>query len=150
MPRILPILILALALATPAVAAWDSMQFDLPSGVKESVWRDAFAERVGGKTEVRIQAGRIDVATEAKVFELDWPHKWKEGMGQALAYAGETGKKPVLVLISYSQGPKNLQARSQARFDQAEQECARHGVRMIVLFPSKPETPPKPDKPSAL
>ena len=130
---------LVLCGALAASAAWDSMQFDLPSGSKESLWRDALAARVGGVTEAQTKAGRVDVSTSNEVFEVDWPHKWKEGMGQALAYSGETGKRPVLVLISYSQGPENLQAKTKATFDQADKECRRHGVRLLVLFPSKPE-----------
>ncbi len=60
-------------------------------------------------------------------------------MGQVLAYAGATGKKPVLALISYSQGPQNLQARSRRLFDEAQKECARHGVRLLILFPTSGE-----------
>jgi hypothetical protein len=118
---------------------WDSLQFDLPSGGKESLWRDELAKRLGGVTEFRTKIGRVDVTTSNEVYELDWPHKWKEGLGQALAYSGATGKKPVLTLISYSQGLDKLQASSRQVLDQADKECSRHGVRLLVLFPSRPE-----------
>ena len=88
--------------ATPATTfAWDYLHFDLPSGSKEALWRDALAKKIGGTTEQKIKAGRIDVVTSNEVFEVERPSTWKDGMGQALAYAGETGKKPVLAIMSY-------------------------------------------------
>jgi len=121
--------------------AWDYAQFALPSGAKESLWRNALAERIGGTMEFKTPAGRIDVMTTNEVIEIDRPNKWKEGMGQALAYAGATGRKPVLALMSYSQGPEDLQAKSKVTFDLAAKECARHGVRLLIVFPSLPEVP---------
>ena len=77
--------------------------------------------------------------TETEVYELDWPHKWHEGLGQALHYADATGKKPVLALISYSQGPDKLQPASIERFSMVERICGKQGVRLIILFPSQPK-----------
>jgi len=138
---VIGLLAAVLLCAGPGAFAWDHVKFDLPSGSRESLWRDALARHLGGTTELKTKVGRVDVATSNEVFEIDRPNKWKEGMGQALAYAGETGRKPVLVLMSYSQGPENLIARSRATFDQAEKECARHGVRLLILFPTLPEPP---------
>jgi hypothetical protein len=123
------------------VRAWDAVSFDIPSGSKEAVWRDALAKHVGGVTEQSIKTGRVDVLSAGEVYEVDWIRNWKEGMGQVLAYSGETGKAPVLALISYSQGPENLQIKSRLRLDQADKECARHGIRLLVLFPTLPEAP---------
>jgi len=122
--------------------AWESMDIDLPSGAKESLWRDALAQRNGGRTEFKLQTGRADIVTSNEVFEVDWVRKWKEGMGQALAYAGESNRKPVLVLLSYSQGAARLTPKSRATLDLAEKECGRHGVRLLVLFPTRPEELP--------
>ena len=139
-----------LAGAVPALA-WDWVTFDLPSGGKESLWRDALAHHVGGTTEVRVATGRIDVTTSNEVFEVERPTKWKEGMGQVLAYAGDTGKKPVLAIMSYAQGPENLQAKSKKLFDLAEETCIRNGVRLLILFPARPEDFPhtRTNKPTA-
>jgi hypothetical protein len=147
MHKITTIAVQLLLASALAASGWDWLQLDLPSGTRERVWRDALAARLRGqetaleavRTEVRVKTGHIDVATSNEVIEVEFPHKWKEGMGQALAYAGATGKQPVLALISYSQGPENLQAKSRDTFDQAEKECARHGVRLLVLFPAQPE-----------
>lgn len=132
------LIMLTLTSALPLLG-WESLQFDLPSGGKESLWRDALAKHLGGVTEFRTEIGRVDVTTSNRVYELDWPHKWKEGLGQVLAYSGATGKEPVLALISYSQGADKLQESSRLTLEQAEKECARHGVKLLVLFPSRPE-----------
>lgn len=121
--------------------AWDSLSFDIPSGSKESTWRDALARHLNGVTELRLEIGRADVATSAVVIEVDWMRNWKSGMGQVLAYAGETGREPVLALIAYSRGEERLQSKSRRRLEQAEKECARHGVRLLVLYPTLPEAP---------
>jgi hypothetical protein len=132
------ILLLAAAGIQSAVA-WESYQFDLPSQAPESRWRDALMNKLGGQHEVVVEGGRIDVMTDTEVFELDWPHKWHEGLGQALHYADATGKKPVLALISYSQGPDKLQPSSVERFNMVERVCAKQGVRLLILFPSQPK-----------
>ncbi len=126
------------ALGVLHAGAWESYQFDLPSQAREAAWRDALSAELNGRHEVRIEGGRVDVMTDTEVIELDWPHKWHEGLGQALHYAGATGKKPVLALISYSQGPDRLRPQSRARFDMVEKYCSQNGVRLIVLFPSQP------------
>jgi hypothetical protein len=130
-----------LALFALPLMAWDSMQIDLPSGAKESLWRDALASNVNGRIEVKLASGRADVVTSNEVFEVDKPTKWKEGMGQALAYAQELNRKPVLAITSYSRGPDKLIKSSRDRFDLAETYCASNGVRLLILFPSRPELP---------
>lgn len=131
--------LLALAALLPCSArGWDYFQFDLPSQAPEAAWRDVLAEKLNARHEVGVEGGRVDVMTSNEVIELDWPHKWHEGLGQSLHYSDATGKKPVLALISYSQGPENLRARSIERFNMVEKYCGKHGVRLIVLFPTRP------------
>lgn len=129
----------SLLLASPVVAAWASFQFDLPSGAKESLWRDALAEHVGGRVEVSMKEGRADVVTETEVYEVDFQNKWKEGMGQVKVYAQSLGVKPVLALISYGQGPERIQKKSKELFAVVDEHCKTNGVRMLILFPSGPE-----------
>ncbi len=117
---------------------WESYIFDLPSNVKESVWRDALAERLHGQTEVCIDGGRIDVLTETMAIEIDFPHKWHEGLGQALHYADATGKQGAVALIAYSQGGENLRGRSLKRLKMAESLYKKSGIKLLVLFPSYP------------
>ena len=138
MRRILPAIALFFA-ALAALPAWDEVSFDLPSGAKESQWRDALAAALGGKTEVRIPEGRVDVLTETEAIEVDFQHKWKEGLGQCLVYGGSTGKKPVLALITYAKTPEEMQAGTAALLETADRHCASNGVRLLVMRPNRDE-----------
>ena len=75
----------------------------LPIAAKEkaeSFYRDAWAKRNGGKTEVRLPDGtRADVITKTHAVEVDFAEKWAEAFGQALWYSFQTNKKPGIVLI---------------------------------------------------
>ena len=126
---------------TNSVYKWEYKIFDLASGSREKLWQEALAINVGGKCERRIEAGRIDIETDTEVFEVERQDKWKEGMGQALAYATETQKKAVLALISSAQGPQNMQQRSRERFDFVYSICITNNVRLLILFPARPEVP---------
>lgn len=42
---------------------------------------------------------RVDLLTNYCACEIDWAHKWAEGIGQALWYSLNTSKKPVLILL---------------------------------------------------
>ena len=132
-----------LFLTTATCRGWDYYQFDLPSEAPEAAWRDALAAELKGAHEIPVEGGRIDVLTDTLAIEIDWPHKWHEGLGQSLHYASITGKKGVLALISYSQGPDNLQEKSRRRFDMVEKYCRTNGIQLVVLFPSKPQDPGK-------
>lgn len=66
----------------------------------EAYYRDAWAGKHGGKTEVRMADGtRCDVVTATHAVEVEWAHKWAEGIGQSLWYSFQTNKKAGLVLI---------------------------------------------------
>jgi hypothetical protein len=119
-------------------AAWEYYTFDLPSETRESAWRDALAAKLHGQKEVTIEGGRIDVLTATQAIEVDRPHKWHEGLGQALHYADVTGKQGVVALVSYSQGPEKLREKSRRRFDLVERQCEKNGIKLVVLFPSMP------------
>lgn len=139
----LPISALAILLFTSSLAeAWDHYEFDLPAKMKESAWRDALAARLDGQSEVRIEGGRIDVLTDEWAIELDWPHKWHEGLGQALHYADATGKQGVVALISYTQGADQLREKTRRRFELVERQCEKNGIKLIVLFPTLPRELP--------
>ena len=130
------------ALGAPAGSmawGWESLTFDLPSGAKESLWRDALAKHWNGETETRIEGGRIDVLTSKYAVELDFPHKWHEGLGQALHYAGAMQRQGVLAIIAYAQGEENLQANTRQRLELIEKYCNDNGIEMLVLYPNRPE-----------
>ncbi|BCS55152.1 hypothetical protein GSbR_19330 [Geobacter sp. SVR] len=53
-----------------------------------------------GVLEFRLQDGaRVDCLTDEYAVEFDFATKWAESIGQALYYAGMTGKRPGVVLI---------------------------------------------------
>lgn len=140
----------ALLLAGPVSAsAWESLTFDLPSGAKESFWRDELARQWHGKTEQTVDCGRVDVLTDREAVEVEFQHKWHEGLGQALHYASMTGKKGVLALIVYARGDENLRARSKHQLELIERECTENGIRMVVLFPNRGEAFPHTGRPMA-
>lgn len=58
-----------------------------------------WCEARGGKTEVRIEGGRIDCLTDRYAIEFDYAYKWKECLAQARWYGLKTGKIPGCVLI---------------------------------------------------
>jgi hypothetical protein len=124
-------------LGAPTARGWESLTFDLPSGAKESLWRDELSRRLGGMTEVRVEGGRIDVMTDGEAIEVDFPHKWHEGVGQALHYASETGKQGVLAIVAYAQGDENLQVKTRRRLELIERVCEGNGLKMMVLFPNR-------------
>lgn len=136
MRRRLATILLPLLLAA-TVSGWDELAFDLPSGARESLWRDALADHLHGRTEVRIPEGRVDVLTDEEAIEIDFQHKWKEGLGQCLVYARATGRKPVLALITYGENPAETTRHTEAIFAAAEEHCASNGVRLLVLRPSR-------------
>ena len=51
------------------------------------------------KMEVPVTYGRIDLLTHDFAIEVDRLAKFHEGMGQALHYARETGKRPGLAIF---------------------------------------------------
>ena len=66
----------------------------------ESYYQDKIHKIVGGQREVITDDGtRIDILTDKYAIEVDFAHKWYEGVGQASHYAVKTGKLPMVYLI---------------------------------------------------
>lgn len=119
--------------------AWESYTFDLPSGAKESLWRDELARQWHGETERAIEGGRIDVLTKGEAVEVEFIRKWHEGIGQALHYGSATDRQGVLAIVVSAQGEDKLLAQSRQRLNLIEGQCVGNGLRMVVLFPSRGE-----------
>jgi len=115
--------------------SWEHQQIDTWPSAKESIWRDLLASNLYGRVEIKLPSGRADVVTSNEVYELDRPTKWKEGMGQVLAYAQDLQLKPVLAIMSYSRGPEGLINRSRKMFDLAESYC-KSNVESAVFTPA--------------
>jgi len=53
-----------------------------------------------GRVEVRLADGsRYDCTTATHAIEFDFGPKWSQGLGQALNYSYQTGKRAGIVLI---------------------------------------------------
>ena len=65
----------------------------------EAWYRDQAAVKLGGKTEVRVPNGRVDIVTEEFAIEVEKASNWKESIGQCLWYSLQTNKRPGIVLI---------------------------------------------------
>jgi len=50
--------------------------------------RDRLKSQLGGLTEVKTAAGRIDLLTETEIIEVKRVGEWKSGLGQLLVYSG--------------------------------------------------------------
>lgn len=104
----------------PGQASVQVIDLDVPEGSYERAWVDALALHLGGETEVVIELGRVDVVTDELAIEVDRPHKWKEGLGQALYYARATGKAPVVAFMG-------------SVSDEIIEVLQAEGVRVIIL-----------------
>jgi hypothetical protein len=70
------------------------------TSIHEKDWQKAFNEKVlHGELEHYVQGKRVDILTDEYAVEVDWLHKWQEGVSQALDYAQLTGKRPGLAII---------------------------------------------------
>lgn len=76
-----------------------TIEIPLSPSAKESQFILALAERIGGKAEVVIDGGKIDIVTDRYAIEVDFLSKWKEGMGQSQFYSSKTNKLPALFLV---------------------------------------------------
>ena len=93
----------------------------------ERNWSNAFADVIGGKTEVVVDYGRADIITDKYAIEVDYLTKWKEGIGQALQYGSSTKLTPVLALIMNT-SPQNGQ------LEQIDSLCTSKGVKIVLLY----------------
>lgn len=74
----------------------------LPALAAEKDYQDFWCTKMGGQTDgpaVRVKGGIIDCVTDRYAVEVDFGHKWKEGIAQARWYGLQTGKIPGLLLI---------------------------------------------------
>ena len=66
----------------------------------ESHYRDIWCKEHFGETEVVLaDKSRADCVTDSYAVEIEFADKWKDGIGQSLWYAMQTGKKAAIVLI---------------------------------------------------
>jgi hypothetical protein len=66
----------------------------------ESWYQSQVCNDFGGTVEVvQADSARVDCLTATHAIEFDFGSKWAEGIGQALLYAAQTGKRAGVVLV---------------------------------------------------
>ncbi len=95
---------------------------------KESDYRDAWCM---GQTEVRLDDGtRADCITTNYAVEVDFAHKWAEGIGQSLHYARLTGKNPAVLLIVESE-------KDWCFYHRALPTARKHNIKLWYITPRR-------------
>ena len=66
----------------------------------EAYYASIWCQANGGIEEVETRMGtRVDCLLEDYAVEVDFDHKWAEGLGQALHYGVEFNRTPAVLLI---------------------------------------------------
>ncbi len=81
-----------------------------------------------GRMEVPVRYGRVDLLTGTYAIEVDRVDRFHEGIGQALHYAKETGKKPGLALFLLHPDPTGLD-----KLDYVHWLCDFYGIRVWYI-----------------
>lgn len=89
---------LALIVATSMISA--ACAQDVPSR-SERFYQERFCAGLDLKIRLGLQR-RADCISSTHAIEVDWHDKWKEAIGQALAYSAETGLRLGIILVCRS------------------------------------------------
>ncbi len=65
----------------------------------EAYFIEKLTEQLGGKSEVQVEGGRMDILTDEHAIEVEWASNWKESIGQSLWYAMQENKKPRIIML---------------------------------------------------
>lgn len=77
-----------------------------------------------GRMEVSVKYGRVDILTRDFAVEVDRLSKFHEGIGQALHYARETGKRPGLAIFIVNPDREDLK-----KLKHVCKLCELYGIR---------------------
>ena len=66
--------------------------------IRESLVRDHLNQVLFGRTEYPVPFGRVDILTDRYAVEVEPYESWQHGARQALAYAMQTQRQPLLAV----------------------------------------------------
>ncbi len=127
----------ALWLSLPVVCGsqiWEYLHLKVPLESEETAWSKELATLIEGEAEAPVAGGRVDVLTAQYAVEVERAGKWHQGIGQALHYAGETGRRPVLAVIAPTRTLRELSPRDLRQLDLIEKNCRTQEIRFMVLL----------------
>jgi len=110
-----------------------TIQRDTAPPAHEDAWTDYIVANTPGWEDSRTQVTlwdrtRPDILRPAMAIEVDWCHKWKEGVGQAAFYGAMCDRPGVLVLLF----PDGVAAPAAMRDGYRATIAARHaGVGLL-------------------
>ena len=108
------------------------IELEIQDPTQEKNWIAALAARLSGQSEVTVPYGRVDVLTGTYAIEVDYLHKWKEGIGQSLHYASVKGITPCLALI-YERTQNQTDNSLNDELAHIEALCSSKGIRLLLL-----------------
>jgi len=100
---------------------------ELPSH-NESYYVEKIAEKNDWEQEVVLWDGtRVDLVSDTRAWEVDWPVKWAEAIGQALYYVEVTVKEPGIILLVRDMD------RERRYVYRCAVVCAKYDIRLLVI-----------------
>ncbi len=108
------------------------LELEISDHTLEKNWVEALTIALNGQAEVTVPYGRVDVLTSTYAIEVDYLHKFKEGIGQALHYGEVKGITPGLALI-YERTTSESESDLAAKIQHIESICASKGIRLFLL-----------------
>lgn len=108
------------------------IELEISDRTLEKHWTSALAAKISGRAEVTVSYGRVDVLTDTYAIEVDYLHKFKEGIGQALHYGEVKGITPALALI-YERTQNETGIDVAEKIEHIESLCSSKGIRLIIL-----------------
>lgn len=106
---------------------------------RETDWSGYLAERMGGEAEHRLPDGsRVDILTKTTAWEVEWPEKWPQSIGQAVYYGALTNRRPGVLLLM----GKGDNATELKYYLRAALVCQRLNIKLATVRVDKPEADP--------
>jgi hypothetical protein len=94
-------------------------------GIEEQI-QIFLAKAYNGRREVVCHSGKIDILTPTLIIEIKVAHKWKEGIGQLIAYSREYPKHSKYLYLFGNIPLKTLES--------CKQVCLQNKIELTINF----------------